>query len=153
MGEPPKLLDRVRREIRVRHYSLRTEETCVAWFAASLCSRAGGGSMMNKLGGRRRSGIALLFHYTSPPPHLRLVRTFRAGISAEVYVGDALQFLARQSDETADIIFVARKQPLDSRVWLHSSNPSRVGRNKRRNATANSPANCFSGRSVSFLSS
>ncbi len=30
-GKAPKLLDRMRAEIRVRHYSLRTEETYVAW--------------------------------------------------------------------------------------------------------------------------
>jgi integron integrase len=30
-GQPPKLLDRVRNAIRVRHYSLRTEEAYVAW--------------------------------------------------------------------------------------------------------------------------
>ena len=28
---PPKLLDRLRAEIRVRHYSIRTEETYVDW--------------------------------------------------------------------------------------------------------------------------
>lgn len=31
MGEPPKLLDRVRTEIRARHYSPRTEETYINW--------------------------------------------------------------------------------------------------------------------------
>jgi integron integrase len=31
VGDPPKLLDRVREEIRVRHYSRRTEETYVHW--------------------------------------------------------------------------------------------------------------------------
>jgi integron integrase len=30
-GQPPKLLDRVRAAIRVRHYSLRTEEAYIAW--------------------------------------------------------------------------------------------------------------------------
>ncbi|TDN61082.1 integrase-like protein [Halothiobacillus neapolitanus] len=29
--QPPKLLDRVRAEIRVRHYSIRTEEAYVDW--------------------------------------------------------------------------------------------------------------------------
>jgi integron integrase len=31
IGQPPKLLDRVRAAIRVRHYSLRTEEAYIAW--------------------------------------------------------------------------------------------------------------------------
>jgi site-specific recombinase XerD len=31
VGEPPKLLDRVRAEIRARHYSPRTEETYINW--------------------------------------------------------------------------------------------------------------------------
>ena len=31
MSDPPKLLDRVRDEIRLRHYSIRTEESYVAW--------------------------------------------------------------------------------------------------------------------------
>ena len=31
MTEPPRLLDRVRGELRARHYSLRTEEAYVAW--------------------------------------------------------------------------------------------------------------------------
>lgn len=31
MTEPPKLLDRVRMAIRVRHYSVRTEEAYVMW--------------------------------------------------------------------------------------------------------------------------
>ena len=30
-GNPPKLLDRLRAAIRLRHYSLRTEEAYVAW--------------------------------------------------------------------------------------------------------------------------
>jgi integrase len=30
-GQPPKLLDRLRDAIRVRHYSLRTEEAYAAW--------------------------------------------------------------------------------------------------------------------------
>ena len=30
-AQPPRLLDRVRQEIRVRHYSIRTEETYVGW--------------------------------------------------------------------------------------------------------------------------
>ncbi len=29
--DSPKLLDRMRAEIRVRHYSIRTEETCLDW--------------------------------------------------------------------------------------------------------------------------
>jgi hypothetical protein len=29
--DPPKLLDRMREEIRVRHYSIRTEETYIDW--------------------------------------------------------------------------------------------------------------------------
>jgi integrase-like protein len=31
MPEPPRLLDRVRSAIRVRHYSLRTEEAYLGW--------------------------------------------------------------------------------------------------------------------------
>src|SRR5712692_11555072 len=31
MSGPPKLLDRVREAVRVRHYSLRTEEAYVGW--------------------------------------------------------------------------------------------------------------------------
>jgi len=31
MGEPPKLLDRVRASVRTRHYSIRTEEAYVTW--------------------------------------------------------------------------------------------------------------------------
>ncbi len=30
-GQPPRLLDRLRQAIRVRHYSLRTEEAYVGW--------------------------------------------------------------------------------------------------------------------------
>jgi len=31
MAEPPKLLERVRMAVRVRHYSIRTEEAYVMW--------------------------------------------------------------------------------------------------------------------------
>jgi hypothetical protein len=29
--QPPGLLDQARRKIRVKHYSIRTEDTCVGW--------------------------------------------------------------------------------------------------------------------------
>ncbi len=31
MGDPPRLLDRIRMAVRTRHYSIRTEEAYVTW--------------------------------------------------------------------------------------------------------------------------
>ena len=67
--QPPKLLEQVRELIRVRHYSLRTEETYLRWIKRFILFH--GKRHPREMGSRRSSSSSRIWPWpaVSLPPH------------------------------------------------------------------------------------